>query len=111
MNFICEFVPLPTAVNGSNYGQSSVKRQERSIFDHTNGNFRRVGVLSENNLHENAPRENGVHRSASETVVSPSINCLPLEEVKRNVDASGMLIQRIVTYDKDNCCDNATFRV
>lgn len=104
------------AVNGNNDGQSQVTRTERSIFEHINSNFRPVGVFLENKVRESTPRENGVHKSASETVVSSINNSLPLEGAKGSGESLGGTVEENNIFERvrinsyiDSLAAQATF--
>lgn len=75
-------IQLPTAVSGvnNNHTEPSELRQERSIFEHINGNFRTPVILAQSHVNGNVSNATGTIDTPVETRAATNTSRVTLGE-------------------------------
>ena len=83
---------LSTAVSGLNNNQAEPLelRQERSVFEHINGNFRSPVILAQNHVNGNVSNGTGIIDTPVETRVATNTSRVTVGDEKE--EKTGMLI-------------------
>lgn len=83
-------IQLPTAVSGVNNSRAEPSElvQERSIFEHINGNFRPSVILSQNHVNGNVANGTGTLNTPVEARVATNTSRLTVGEEKQ--ETTGM---------------------